>query len=94
MRLKEKAIVGTVGHRTEFQFQTGAIKSYRRCPGRFRANVFQFQTGAIKSHSRQSRRARLCEFQFQTGAIKSEDDTDEQAGNASFNSKLVRLKVQ
>ena len=33
-------------------------------------------------------------FQFQTGAIKSDEWTEDCPAPASFNSKLVRLKVQ
>ena len=56
---------------------------------------FQFQTGSIKSSSRGTYLTITSSmFQFQTGSIKSELGEVSEFNVASFNSKLVRLKVE
>ena len=77
----------------EFQFQSGAIK--RNSTGRTREQIhkFQFQSGAIKSASRNMKHEKKNMFQFQSGAIKRFVRLQDRPLLRSFNSKVVRLKV-
>ena len=93
VRLKANGYkVGLIGE-LEFQFQIGAIKRKPRLETRLRRLQFQFQIGAIKSDT--GRRVLFAGevFQFQIGAIKSETRDASFLSISSFNSKLVRLKV-
>ena len=76
-----------------FQFQTGAIKRHLSYREQIYMQTFQFQTGAIKSWMPPAQGWRDM-FQFQTGAIKSTRKHLRHRIRASFNSKLVRLKVK
>ena len=55
--------------------------------------TFQFQTGSIKSTAEIAAMLDADPFQFQTGAIKS-PQMKHKLEKYSFNSKLVRLKVE
>ena len=56
----------------EFQFQTGAIRSFFIVRVSVKIFVFQFQTGAIRSeYLGQNGPTENIGFQFQTGAIRS-----------------------
>ena len=55
---------------------------------------FQFQTGSIKRIRDPHRKGHRYLFQFQTGSIKRKYPSLGLLGGCSFNSKLVRLKVQ
>ena len=55
---------------------------------------FQFHTGSIKSKLETEDLTDLIVFQFHTGSIKSTGAATFDMVEASFNSILVRLKVQ
>ena len=76
-----------------FQFQTGAIKSQRRRRARNCRCCFNSKLVRLKVYGGMLGAATLL-FQFQTGAIKRDGEPLEVFRDiASFNSKLVRLKV-
>ena len=78
----------------KFQFQIGAIKSYKSTLTVVEQLTFQFQIGAIKSQNNDVTARATREFQFQIGAIKSYGIVREDRQHSRFNSKLVRLKVR
>ena len=93
-----KSILGQAAHQiavVEFQFQTGAIKSFSRLQDagivyRFNSKLVRLKVGLAVRHP-----VSRYPFQFQTGAIKRFLKTDcPDTWKTSFNSKLVRLKVE
>ncbi len=93
VRLKVTSHSDNRTHRGGFQFQNGTIKSLYRDPGNTCFTTFQFQNGTIKSIVKFFLFLIFSRFQFQNGTIKRRLSLTSTATAASFNSKMVRLKV-
>ena len=92
-RLKVCRVVNVRGNKHLFQFHNGSIKSKPVYRSVIEDAVFQFHNGSIKSRYNGKTQWHPMPFQFHNGSIKSRPTCSLSSPRRSFNSTMVRLKV-